>query len=275
MSTTPVLRPNDVAEAITGRRHVSWSQIQMYRQCPARFRLHYIEHVKPAFVPSSLALGGAIHEALALFYQRLMEGAAPSSAEPFVARFMEAWDEATEGIAVQYTQKETPDSVLDLGRRMIEAFVASPESRVDGRVLGIEEEMAGPIADDLPDLLARLDLVTIDEGVVSITDFKTAACRWNPDKLLEHGGQLQLYGDIAGRTGLASGALRLRFAVLTKAAQPVVQLLEVPHDEAGLERTKEGVREVWSAITAGVFPARPGWVCRPCPFRGSCDAVGG
>ena len=157
---------------------------------------------------------------------------------------------------------------------MIQAFVDSPHSRVNGDVLGVEDEVRAPLMDGLPDLLARLDLVELcDDGVI-VTDFKSAKSRWNDGKLLESCAQVQIYGHLLAKTGLASaGPIKLQFLVVTKAVKPVVQVLDVPHDPERVERTCQMISDVWDGVVAGIFPARPGWPCRMCPYKSACEAT--
>jgi putative RecB family exonuclease len=268
--------PRDVAEAITGRRHISWSQIQCYQQCPVKYRFRYLDHAEPDFTPSSLAFGGAVHQALEVFCQHVLEGLDTADPKPYASRFCDAWRRASEGEVIRFNKKETHDSVIAMGQRMIEAFVASPASRLQDRIVGIEEELHGPLLDDVPPLLARLDLVEHDpDGRLVITDFKTSAGKWNEDKLIENAAQLQLYADLAKTTGLSPDGIapRLRFLVITKAAKPAVQAFEVAHDAGRLGRIKAMVRDVWAGIVAGVFPARPGWPCRMCQHGSQCQGA--
>lgn len=65
MSTTPEANPaNAIAEVITGRDHLSWSQITTYQQCPLRWHFLYIEQRPRERVSASLVFGGAIHAVL-------------------------------------------------------------------------------------------------------------------------------------------------------------------------------------------------------------------
>ena len=67
--------------------------------------------------------------------------------------------------------------------------------------------------------------------------------------------------------------LRLQFAVITKARDPKVQLLEAVFDESKLDRTKRVFESVWSAIQAGHFyPSPSPMQCPSCGYRNQCNA---
>ena len=71
----------------------------------------------------------------------------------------------------------------------------------------------------------------------------------------------------------APATIRIAPEAITKAKTPKVVAHEVESDPEKLESTKGQLREVWQGIEAGVFPARPGWMCKGCPFQGQCDAA--
>ena len=49
--------------------HISQSQVKTFILCPQKFRFIYRDKIPAPFVPSSLVLGSAMHEAIAEFYQ--------------------------------------------------------------------------------------------------------------------------------------------------------------------------------------------------------------
>lgn len=65
----------------------------------------------------------------------------------------------------------------------------------------------------------------------------------------------------------------LQFLTITKAKSPKVQLHVISASDEKLAATLDQVREVWRGIEAGVFPPRPGWTCRTCPFQSQCDSA--
>lgn len=89
----------------------------------------------------------------------------------------------------------------------------------------MEEELQVQLDPDLPDLLAKVDLVTQADGCLHVVDFKTSRSRWNQQKAEESGEQLLLYGvTVAGMSRHLGTAVKLHFAIITKAKNPVVRL---------------------------------------------------
>jgi len=276
----PLRPPNRQALAITGRPYLSHTQISTLRRCAKSFSFRYVEKAPADFVPTSLLLGGAIHSSLEAFYQARMEGLCLSAEEMFLA-YQQSWRQslATAGpnVPVRYNKAEDEASLAALAQRMIAAFLASSLADPKGTILGIEESFTTVLRPDLPDLLAKVDLVVQTEGSLFIADFKTSRSKWNEAKALESADQLILYSQAAAPMARELGLpVKLGFAVITKAKTPVVQVLPVPVEPARLAGLADSVAQVWAAIQAGNFYPNPSAQnCSTCPFKSRCPAFTG
>lgn len=276
----PIRRANKLAEQITGRPYVSRSQLALMRSCPRKFAFTYVEKAPREFVPTSLIVGGSVHAALELHYRCRLEGLS-ATPEALLSAYHDAWRrqvaDAGDAVPVRFNKGEDRDAVDALAHRILTAFLASPLAEPKGVILGIEEQLRVVLDADLPDLLARVDLVTMTEGSLFVVDFKTSRSRWTEQKALESGDQLVLYGQTVARMGRSLGLpVRLHFAVLTKAKKPVVQLLAVPTDAARAAALTESVGQVWQAIKTGNFYPNPSpQNCVTCPFRSRCPVFAG
>jgi hypothetical protein len=150
---------------------------------------------------------------------------------------------------------------------MLAAFLASPAASVQGRVLGVEEEIRGMLVEGVPDLYGGIDLVTEDYNQLVLTDFKTSRGKWSTEQADDASEQLALYSKLAGE--LAPGKkLVTRFLVLTKTKEPIVEehLGEVRPDRVAC--TVTSVERVWRALEAGHFYPAPSLVgCASCGYR--------
>src|SRR5688572_26039710 len=81
---------NQEAEQITGRDHLSHSQLASMRQCPRKFWHQYVDHSEPDFVASSLLFGAAVHHAVELHFRSLMEGLTVG-ADTLCNAFLDCW----------------------------------------------------------------------------------------------------------------------------------------------------------------------------------------
>ena len=259
--------------------HLSWSQIDTMRRCPRKFAYVYVEQAEPEFIASSLLFGSALHTAIEAHYQALLDGQ-PLGREQLMAIFQDHWqqgDQRFPDIPVKFNKNEDEAGLSERARGMLDALLASDIATPQGEILAIEERARVTLRDDLPPLVARLDLIWHDAEAVHVVDFKTARSRWGPEKVREGADQLNIYHRAA--QPLANSLdlpLKLHFAVLTKAKKPAAQVLDVPAIQEGDDRLIQTVEQVWSAMKAGNFYANPSPMnCSTCPFRKHCPAHAG
>jgi putative RecB family exonuclease len=272
--------PNQLAEQITGRPYLSHTQVSLMRSCPRKFAFQYVENAPKDFLPTSLLFGGSIHSALELFFRARLEGLAVTH-EALLSAFHDNWrrqqSAAGVDVPVRFNKTEDADTVHVLADRMIGAFLASPLASPKGTILGIEEELRVVLDPDLPDFLAKVDLVTQTDGSLHVIDFKTSRSRWNEQKAEESGEQLVIYGVTMARMSTSLGLpVKLHFAVLTKHKTPLVQLISVATDPQRVATMRESVGQVWTAIQSGNFyPSPSPQNCTSCPFRSRCPVFAG
>lgn len=265
-ATTVPLRTRDLP---TGRDYLSYSAVTAYARCPLAFYFRYVAGLPEKTVSSSLAFGGAVHGAIEHHFNELLAGAEPPSLDSLMGEYDAAWKEY-DPEAVRFGKEAGRDELASLAQRMLTAFQTSDAARPDGMILGVEEELRGPVVPGCPDILGRLDLIVETTDAVVVTDLKTARSRWSRNQVEEAGAQLLLYHELA-KVLVPRKRLRLRFAVMTKAKQPAIDIHEVPADLRQIDRTKRIVERVWRAIEAGHFyPAPSPTQCPSCPFREPC-----
>jgi len=273
-STNPA---NEVARALTGRDYISWSAISTFRSCPLKYWFRYVAGLPEESVSSALVFGTGIHAAIEDFYRAELAGEAKPDVEQLMFAYRSAWLPHDPEV-IQFGSTETRASLdalaasLDaLAGKMLTAFLSSPTASVQGRVLGVEEEIRGTLVEGVPDLYGRIDLVTEDSESLVLTDFKTSRGKWSPEQAEDASEQLVLYSKLAG--DLAPGKkIVTRFLVLTKTKDPVFEdhLGEVRPDRVA--RTLASVERVWRAVEAGSFYPAPSVVgCASCGYRRACE----
>lgn len=267
--------PNDLIESMTGRRYLSWSQLNSYRACPRRWFYSHVDGLASEFVSSALVLGSAFHTAAQVFYERQLQGL-DTNPDQLNALFLEDWHEQTKDAEVRYPKSEDEASIKATGFRMLKAFIASGLANLPGSVIAIEETLTGPIHPDMPDLVARIDIAWQADDGVHLMDLKTSKSRWSLAKVDESAEQLLLYQTLASQL-IPDQPIHLHFGVLTKAKSPAVQQLDVPALTA--KRSSEVVDlmlPVWNAMKAGVDFASPSPMsCTTCGYRSKCPAYRG
>lgn len=264
---------NAIAKRLTGRSYISWSQVSTYQQCPARFKMQYVDGLAPAFTPSSLAFGGGVHAGIASHFDDLLAGGDGLSVDHMMNVYRSEVTESANAAPLLFNQGETDESLADLASRVFTAFGTSEFTITPGKLLSIEDEYTATLLDGVPDLLARLDVVTINDDGLLIRDFKTTRSPWSPAKVQEAAGQLLLYAEVAAPRLADEGTrITLQVVTLTKAKTPKLTAHDITWSPSAVDAAKHTVAQVWKGITAGVFPARQGWVCKTCPFKFACPA---
>jgi putative RecB family exonuclease len=273
MIATADQRDSPISVVGAKRDYISHSAITTYQRCPLRYRLKYVDGLPERFVSSNLIFGGAIHSALEFHFTELLIGNEPPSHDLLLDVFQEAWQGRTaEHQDIRFSKAEDHTSLSALADRMLTAFRENPASASDDTVIGIEEELRGELIPGVPDLLARIDLLTTTSDALVITDFNTARSRWSRNQAENSSSQLLLYSELARRL-MPDKEVRVRFLVLTKTKTPTVEAFNVEVTSHLARRTIKVVEHTWQAIQAGHFyPAPSPMSCPTCPFRSECNA---
>jgi putative RecB family exonuclease len=270
-STNPA---NEVAKKITGRDYISWSAISTFRQCPLKYKFRYIDGLPEESVSAALVFGTGIHTAVEQHFQAILSGEEQPDIERLMFAYRSAWL-PHDPDAISFGSIETRASLDALAGKMLAAFLNSPAASVQGRVLGVEEEIRGMLVQGVPDLYGRIDLLTEDSDSLVVTDIKTSRGKWSQEQVEDSGEQLLMYSHLASE--IAPGKkIATRFLVLTKTKEPVIEEHFREVNAAAVKRTLAGVERVWRAIESGVFyPAPSVMSCSSCGYRAACRAWAG
>jgi putative RecB family exonuclease len=279
----PVLKPekpastnpaNEVAKKLTGRDYISWSALSTFRTCPLKYKFRYVDGLPEESVSSALVFGTGIHTAVEQHYQALLSGDPKPDLDALLFAYRSAWL-PHDPDAISFGTKETRESLDDLAARMLAAFLSSPAASVQGRVLGVEEEIRGMLVEGVPDLYGRVDLLTEDDDRLTITDVKTSRGKWSQEQVEDSGEQLLLYSHLASEISPGK-KIATRFLVLTKTREPQIEEHVREVEQASVKRTLAGVERVWRAIESRVFYPAPSTVtCSSCGYRAACRAWAG
>jgi len=269
MTEVLALSPNQRALELTGRDYVSFSALSTYQRCPLQHHFRYVAGLPEATVSASLVFGAAIHRAAEPHFRELLAGNSAPSLDMLLDCYQQEWQERA-GTPIEFPKRDDVDSLGELAERVLKAFRDSDVTDPDGTILGVEEELRGPVVEGCPDLLARIDLITETNDDLVVTDLKTSRSRWSQTQAELSAEQLLLYGELASRLA-PERSLRLRFLVLTKTKSPIAEIHEVTVDPRRVDRTKRVFQRTWAAIETGlVYPAPSVMNCEGCPFREPC-----
>ena len=267
--------PNEVAKRISGRDYISFSAISLYQRCPLAYRFKYIDDLPEETVSASLVFGGGIHASVERHFNELMAGNPAPDHDTLLDVFWDSWRDRNEDATIKFSKNEGLNSIGQLADRVLKAFRESELAKPDGRILGVEEQLRGEIVPGVPDLFAKIDLLTETDDSIVVCDFKTSRSRWNVGQAESQSEQLLLYSELA-RQLVPEKAVRLEFAVISKTKQPIAERHDVPTDPLRVARTKQIVKRVWQAISSGEFYPAPSPInCGSCPFHNPCQSWSG
>jgi putative RecB family exonuclease len=267
-STNPA---NEAAKKITGRDYISWSALSTFRTCPLKYKFRYVDGLPEESVSSALVFGTGIHTAVEQHFQAQLSGDPKPDLDRLMFAYRSAWL-PHDPDAIQFGSTETRASLDTLAGKMLTTFLTSPAASVQGRVLGVEEEIRGMLIEGVPDLYGRVDLLTEDSDSLVITDIKTSRGKWSAEQVEDSGEQLLLYSHLASEISPGK-RIQTKFLVITKTKEPVVEEHVRGVEPAAVKRTLAGVERVWRAIESGVFyPAPSTMNCSSCGYRAACRA---
>ena len=276
-SQLPIITPsstnptNEIAKTLTGRDYISWSAISTFRNCPLKYKFRYIDGLPEESVSAALVFGSGIHSAVEQHFQAILSGEEQPGIERPMFAYRSAWL-PHDPDAISFGSSETRASLDALASKMLTAFLSSPAASVQGRVLGVEEEIRGMLVEGVPDLFGRVDLLTEDSDSLVITDIKTSRGKWSPEQVEDSGEQLLLYSHLASEISPGK-KVATRFLVLTKTREPQIEEHVREVEPGNVKRTLAGVERVWRAISAGNFyPAPSTMSCASCGYREACRA---
>ena len=124
-----------------------------------------------------------------------------------------------------------------------------------------------------PDLLGRIDLITVSRSALRITDFKTSRSAWGNAKVEESSPQMLLYTELVRPLAEACGRpIEIEWIVLTKTKEPTVHRHTLQPEPHAVARTKAVIQRVWRAIEqAHFFPSPSAMSCSTCPYAKPCQ----
>lgn len=248
---TPI-RSGDPDERLeSAAASLSHSRINRYLTCPEQYRLHYIERLRPRHESANLVFGATIHLAIASFFRSGDDPARVFAAE---------WENLT-GVELQFSSRDSWESLRDKGQKLCKAFV-SEAAKIEA-VLAIEQRFELAVSTVPAPFIGYLDLVARIGGRKTIVDFKTASSAYEDHEVI-------LSDQLTAYWMADPEAEQVALCVLIKTKEPRIAWHHAARNPAQLQEYLEKVRIVAGNIAAGQFYRRPGKHCGYCDFLPVC-----
>ena len=247
----------------------SYSQIAQYLRCPLQYYFRRILGLKEEAVSHQLALGSAVHEALAHYHRSLQQG--PSSNQGQVREaFRHAWHQRKEKDRIDIPADKTEEEVLGQGETLLNAYL---EEAPPQHIVGVEQSMLVPIVTSQGDvlekpLLAIADLITRDQTGIRVHDFKTSSRTYSE---FEATTSLQATCYVTAAKSAFGETPSFRYTVLIKTKKPRVQHLDTTRSEVECGRLGDLIQVIERALASGIFyPVESPLNCSGCSYRRPC-----
>ncbi len=234
--------------------HLSHSSVQTFQSCPRKWS-YKNAGAEVERTPVALAFGIAVHDGAAAKSEQIFTGCGPTDIGKNT--FAGTWD----GIVAAKTAplhlgSASADELRVLGHKLIDVY--EPPKHL----IGVEQPVEIRLADDLPPIHGRVDLLYQDEGGgLVVADLKTSCTRVISDTASVE-AQLSLYSEAFPG--------RLEAIVLAKLKMPVVTVQ--PITPWPRERLVNLYRETYAAMKSDVrYAVRSTTMCPSCPYRDRCE----
>ena len=254
------------AEAIPEKRHLSFTQLNMFLRCPRQYEYRYIRGIK---VPPSGAMvqSRVWHETLERNYRQKIDSDRDLALGEMQEFFAAQFDAALAGEEIAFEPDEKPGKLKDQGTAIVAAHHKTIAPAV--RPLLVEERFTVNLGEDFPfDLVGVWDLVERDGTIVDNKAYGKAPRQEDLDKDLQFTAYALGYRTTHGRAEPG-----LRMDAIVKTLNPKAVQLHTRRTNDDCRWFLGLIEEVGRAIDSGIFYPNPnGWHCSPrfCGFWGLC-----
>jgi CRISPR/Cas system-associated exonuclease Cas4 (RecB family) len=253
------MRPSDVPPS------TSASQLTTYAMCPRKYELRYVLHAEPESRAPGLALGSAVHSAVAWYFDERAAEREPSIDD--VARVLRADLDAATSYSNMRWASTTPEKLRAEADLLVRAFLAArgelpvkeTEVRFDLAIVDPEtgEEMRRP-------LVGYVDMELVTGNFIEL---KTARRAYSEVDLRTN-LQFACY-----RTAARYYGVDIEVMAIVRTKRPRLQHVTLPHDGDVSRWFMRAAASIERAILAGHFPPAPGPMCASCEYRRACLGV--
>jgi len=254
--------------------YVSPSRLNCWLSCPLKFRLMYLDGLRPPTTPA-LFLGKACHRLLeAVYRQRQLGQAFPASYHS--DRFSESWGEMVDQEGMRFDRAADEEAMQRQVLDLVDAYLRHVPAH-EPRPLGVETPLQSPLVDPctgedlgIP-LVGIVDLILDGPDGALIADFKTSSRSAEPAEAL-HEIQLSCYSYLF-RQSQPRPEAGLEIRSLIKTRIPKIEFHRYPaRTEGHFRRLFCVIRAYLDDLDAGRFLFRPGFHCSLCDFGPQCRA---
>jgi RecB family exonuclease len=255
----PQIPPDTLFDPGDAILRLSFSRVDMYRQCPLKFRYAYVDK-QPTAASPHLSWGTSVHHALEVWWSSKLPSAPP--VDVLLQALYDGWDDTGfEGMPREEKIRWYRHAQDVLRRHHLQ--------HADTYVPSVASEQRFSVRLDDIEVVGSIDHVTrTAEGGLGIVDWKTNK-RAKTRSEVRSSLQLAVYALAAEELwGQPPAWVALDFVV------PGLRVT-VPRNEIDTDRARSVLREVAERVRAELFEPTPSRLCDWCDFRSLCPAFEG
>jgi len=249
----------------------SHSKLSTFEQCKLRYKMRYIQKLKPDFGKTIEAhLGTCVHDALEWLYSEVLKGRVPSL-DQVILKYQETWGETynEEFSIAKLGMKE--EDYFEKGVKFIVDYYFKHKPFNDGTI-ALEKQIYITLHPDFPHkIMGFIDRLVLNPktGEYEIHDYKTATTIPDRDKI-EADRQLALYSIAIKQTYKTDKPVLLTWHYLNHNTQIFSR-----RSEEQLEKLKEEIMNLIREIeSTKEFGANVTKLCEWCEYNKSCPVFG-
>ncbi|MDQ7826593.1 MAG: PD-(D/E)XK nuclease family protein [Candidatus Eremiobacteraeota bacterium] len=246
----------------------SYSRIQAFETCPAKYHFTYIKKIRQDFESVEAFMGSRVHESLEFLYKRVASSVAPSL-EEVLAYYGKRWEEAWSDNVTIADSELTSDHYRALGEKCLVRYYERYKPFHGAITIGLEYKADFNLDDE-----GRYPFTAVIDRLSKISD-----CCWEIHDY-KTGSAMPTQQQLDGDTQLAIYQL-----ALGKLFPHVREVALVWHylafdEELRSERTGDQIEELRSSLIGKIdtiasqkeFPVKTGPLCGWCSYKAICPA---
>ncbi|MCF7910191.1 PD-(D/E)XK nuclease family protein [Candidatus Pacearchaeota archaeon] len=251
----------------------SHSSLSTFEQCPYKFKLRYIDKIKPIIEKTIEShLGQAVHSALEWLYSQISQENKTPTIEELIKYYLDAWQETYTSEIKIINQQLTLEHYLNQGVRFLTQYYTT-HFPFDDQTLDIEKKVIIEIPSEKSEpykLWGFIDRLVYNQKKdrYEIHDYKTANSLPTKDKI-DNDRQLALYS-IAIKESLPE-AEKNKEVILVWHFLAYNKKIKSHRTNKELEKLKKEIAELIKKIEATkYFPTQVSRLCDWCGFKDIC-----
>jgi putative RecB family exonuclease len=245
----------------------SHSRLSCYEQCPARFKLQYIEKVETEAAESVEAfLGSRVHETLEKLYRDL-DHQKMNTLEELLGFLRSEWTTNWSNDIVIVNKQYTAENYQKMAEKYLTDYYQRYQPFTQGKTIALEERVLISLDPSREyKMQGYIDRLTeVKDGFYEIHDYKTNA-RLPLAEYLRTDRQLALY-----MIGVKDAYPDVRDIRLVWHFLKFDKEIDSTRTDAELTTLKaETIRLIQQIEQEEIFPAQPGVLCEWCEFKPIC-----